>query len=311
MISVPTVLVLGAGASAPYGFPSGRGLLLEICDNLAKKEFLQGGYERTPATREHLLEFGFREHEIDAFREELLLSMQPSVDAFLENRPKYMEIGKAAMASSLIPYENPGALCRHSLKVEWYEYLFNQMGTRRHEFPSNQLSIVTFNYDRSLEYFLFTALKNAYGASDHQEVVDLLKPIQIVHVYGQLGKPHFLEPDGRAYTPEVDWRAVSKCIAEIKIIPEISEESDELCQAWKLIKQANVICFLGFGYHPMNLQRLRVNQMFTEGNLLGSAYGLKRDEQRRVKHLFRLPIILGQTHQDAVDFLRNYPVFLP
>ena len=30
MITVPTVLILGAGASIPFGFPSGRDLLLLI-----------------------------------------------------------------------------------------------------------------------------------------------------------------------------------------------------------------------------------------------------------------------------------------
>jgi hypothetical protein len=33
MIIEPTVLILGAGASADYGFPTGRKLLLDICTN--------------------------------------------------------------------------------------------------------------------------------------------------------------------------------------------------------------------------------------------------------------------------------------
>ena len=298
MIREPTVLVLGAGASAPYGFPSGRSLLLQICNNLAVGEL--------NALRQHLLKFDFGEREIDAFHEQLRLSMQPSVDAFLENRPEYMEIGKAAIALSLIPYENPEALHSRTRKLKWYEYLFNQMGARRDEFPSNRLSIVTFNYDRSLEYFLFTALKNAYGASD-QEVLDLLKSIPIIHVYGQLGKPDFLASDGRAYTQEVNLDAINKCIAEIKIIPELSQESDELTQAQELIKQAKVLCFLGFGYHPTNVERLHVNETFVGERLLGSAHGLRNAEQRRVRKLFAAKIHLGG--QDALTFLRDHPIF--
>lgn len=303
MIRKPTVIVLGAGASAPYGFPSGRGLLLEICYGLQKEHRDSGPH----LLRRNLLDFGFREHQIDTFRQELELSMQPSVDAFLEQRLEYVKIGKAAIASSLIRYENAQALYSRG-KLKWYEYLFNQMGARRDEFSSNQLSIVTFNYDRSLENFLFTALTHSYGASP-QEAVDLFKAIPIVHVYGQLGKLHLLDRDGRRYTSEVNKRAIEQCIAEIKIIPEASEESDELRQAQELISQAKVVCFLGFGYHPMNLQRLRINQTFRGERLMGSAYGLERGEQRRATSLFKATIRLGDISEDALSFLRRYPVF--
>ena len=32
MITVPTTLILGAGASEPYGFPLGVGLLNKVCE---------------------------------------------------------------------------------------------------------------------------------------------------------------------------------------------------------------------------------------------------------------------------------------
>ena len=34
MITEPTVLILGAGASAPFGFPVGRQMLIQICEHL-------------------------------------------------------------------------------------------------------------------------------------------------------------------------------------------------------------------------------------------------------------------------------------
>ena len=34
MIKIPTVFIVGAGASKPYGFPIGRELVTLICNNL-------------------------------------------------------------------------------------------------------------------------------------------------------------------------------------------------------------------------------------------------------------------------------------
>ena len=61
MIETPTVLVLGAGASMPFGFPSGKRLVALICD------LLNG---ELPTT--HLLErCGYKKKQIWEFRESL------------------------------------------------------------------------------------------------------------------------------------------------------------------------------------------------------------------------------------------------
>ncbi len=249
--------------------------------------------------------------------------MQPSVDAFLENNPKYIDIGKAAIAASLIPVEMPGSLLRsEEEEPNWYEYLFNQLGARKDEFRRNKLSIVTFNYDRSLEYFLFSALKNSYGLND-AEAADLLTAVPIVHVYGMLGQPHFLAEDGRPYSPKVTPQTIKSCASNIKIIHELSGSTDELDKAHALIKDAKTVCFLGFGYHPINVGRLQVNELMRpSARLLGSAYRLGRDEIRRAGELFKQHweritkgtrprhFVLGDTDEDILKFIKNKPVFV-
>lgn len=51
-------------------------------------------------------DMGISQQEITAFRENLLGSQQPSVDAFLEYRPEFEKVGKAAMAMILLPAED-------------------------------------------------------------------------------------------------------------------------------------------------------------------------------------------------------------
>jgi len=308
MITLPTVLVLGAGASADYDFPSGRSLMLQICNSLDTREDV--GFKKS------LLDLGFERNEIGPFATELRFSMQPSVDAFLEKRPEYMAIGKAALAGSLIPYENLSILLGRPEKPTWYEYLFNQMGASIDEFKSNQISFVTFNYDRSLEYFLYAALESSYGIGE-ERVVELLSSISIIHVYGQLGLPHYcLSENGRTYGSKVTPEAIVKCVTEIKIISALADaETEEFKQAHELIDQAEILCFLGFGYNRTNVSRLQVYK-FHGARILGSAYKMGDDEIRRAKHLLEpfskatgRPSRLGNADEDAITFIKNHPVF--
>jgi len=91
MITRPTVLVLGAGASVPYGFPTGRELLIQITDDLNPRSGDTG-------LRVTLRTLPFSDEYISEFREDLVDSNQPSVDAFIENRPSFTDIGKTSIA---------------------------------------------------------------------------------------------------------------------------------------------------------------------------------------------------------------------
>ncbi|MDZ4341559.1 MAG: hypothetical protein U1E51_03875, partial [Candidatus Binatia bacterium] len=97
MIKKPTVLILGAGASIDYGFPLGRILITNLCGSLKS--------ERDPYVK-FLVSCGFDFGLITAFRESLEFSGQPSIDAFLENRVEFLDVGKAAIACDLIPAES-------------------------------------------------------------------------------------------------------------------------------------------------------------------------------------------------------------
>jgi hypothetical protein len=87
MIRRPTVLILGAGASAEYEFPVGRSLLLQIVHEL-----------RGPSPFQFVMKAcGFSDELIKQFCRELSDSNQPSVDAFLEqhkDNTDYERLGK-------------------------------------------------------------------------------------------------------------------------------------------------------------------------------------------------------------------------
>src|SRR5215472_7632129 len=218
MITNPTVLVLGAGASADYGFPLGYTLVVQICAGLSSVD--SNLYKQ-------LLSCGFTTDEIEGFRKAFELSGQLSIDTFLEHRPEFLDIGKATIACCLIPSEDETNFYRRSGRYRWYEYLFSRMTATKEEFSRNQLSVLTFNYDRSLEHFLYLALTNSFGLQVG-EVAQLLKSIPIVHLYGKLGELPYLYSEGsRDYGQQISRYIVHLCIKAIKIVHEGAEDAEE------------------------------------------------------------------------------------
>src|SRR5262249_21509255 len=104
------------------------------------------------------------------------------------------------MAYCLIPYENRISLFQRDSynDGDWYGYLFGKLNAEFSEFSQNKLSIITFNYDRSLEYYLLTALRSSYNKTS-DECAQALEAIPIVHVYGQLGEIPYPKPGSQPY----------------------------------------------------------------------------------------------------------------
>lgn len=288
-------MVLGAGASMQYQFPSGSALKARVVHFLDQPQSLES---QILVALEHSPE------DIAKFHSALFYSGKPSVDAFLEHRTEFTAIGKAAMACALLPQEN-----RHSLFAvanSWYEYLHGRMNCPLEEFGGNAIAFITFNYDRSLECYLHTCLVNTYGLSDDQAAL-ALSEIPIIHVHGQLGRlPWQVGPDdARAYNQEMTPESVAIASKSIRVIHEDAEGDPILEEATKVINSAERLVFLGFGYLEQNITRLRLDLDRRLSFLGGTAVGLKAQEQARVRRGFRDRIVLGHEYLEVLDYLRE------
>ncbi len=123
------------------------------------------------------------------------------------------------------------------------------------EFARHKFSIVTFNYDMSLEEYLYRVFGARYE-SDPKALVDHLK---ITHVHGHLGKLSWEDPGGRVYGSERGLgpnapKRVKQAAAQIKIVCEAIPGHDrEFSIAHDLLRESKIVCFLGFGYHANNI----------------------------------------------------------
>ncbi len=103
MLTEPTVIVLGAGASCPFGYPLGKELVRLVIHAL-------GGANNS--VYKTLRNLGNTDEDISRFRYSLQYSASFSVDAFLEHNREFEQMGKAAMALILKSFEKLGRAFR-------------------------------------------------------------------------------------------------------------------------------------------------------------------------------------------------------
>lgn len=305
MITKNTVFILGAGASQPYGFPTGKPLCSQIINSSDNKNIFEACLNRfRKSSDEYDLEKKEFTERIHFFQEKLRASFFESIDTFLENNPDFMSLGKIFIAHILIKSENPESIIYGN--PNWYSYLWQHcMLSSFEELQNNKISFITFNYDRSLEFFFHTAVKHGFSRSD-AEVIQVLSNFKIFHFYGSLGSLPWQESSGYDYSSNhtlID--RYRSAIDSLHLVGKDRTKNFEM--AYNLIKKAERVVFLGFGYNKENLDRLEIKLM--EGKeVWGSAYGLEEAEKRAVQGYFRardILITLGEKEDDALSFLRK------
>ncbi|MBN1270598.1 MAG: hypothetical protein JXB04_13490 [Kiritimatiellae bacterium] len=298
MIEKPTVLILGAGSSVDYGFPTGPDLRDIIC--------AMPRNQNQHSTFYSILKYSDKIQQFELFCEKLKGSGTRSVDAFLErdDRDEFQWIGRVAIAAALFPLEDVGRLFEKS--SSWYHYLFAQMSASFDDFGRNRVSVLTYNYDRSLEFFLLHSMTNLYGRPE-SECADLLKHIPIVHMHGTLGDLPFLGEQKKAYDGAVDSRALSLAAKMIRVVHEVRNEP-QFAKAKRLLADAHTVCFLGFGYHHANLDRL--SPLPTKPRYFGMAFDMVKAERQLVSKYFPNEITFGKKKEDVATFLREHGVLM-
>ena len=116
--------------------------------------------------------------------------------------------------------------------------------SKPNDFRNNRLGLVTFNYDRSLEHYLYTAPKHRFNA---EEAIRLIKTVTVIHVHGQLGQLPWQsdeESEVRRYTPERTVETVTKAAIGIKVISETIDDNPEFVSAHALMAKAKRIYLL-------------------------------------------------------------------
>lgn len=311
MIETKTVFVLGAGAHVSYGYPSGDQLKSQVAMVLKNA---QGALDEMDLQR--LVPLGKTEGKVIGYESikhiglNLEASAHLSVDAYL-NTNSHVEgaavFGKAAIAQVLLGYENRG---RVTSDDDWISYLMSEMvhGVKgagveaaKQFAEKNKVGFVTFNYDRHLEKTLLHKLLGSYTLSP-KEAIAALRSVEICHVFGMLGD---WPDEGRTN----DWIAA---VDRIQLIHEAKEANKEVAQARRMLREAHVICILGFGYHDENITLVELGAAIgnCKGYIATSRFGMTDGEWiRRRRRLPSERLHAAGPGDKCLAVLRNLGVF--
>jgi hypothetical protein len=299
--------VLGAGASHPYRFPLGSELVDQLCSDI------------TPDSSNHVLKrlslIGHNPGSVNPFVKALREARPFSVDAFLETRREFRDVGKAAIAENLLRKESESVLDAAPPEQDWYRYILNSFflkkGPDHFKSQAHQLTIITFNFDRSFERVLFGRLKAQFGLTNDEARI-LATELHIHHVHGMLGQPSWLYPGVQNATNYGDdeREAVQAAAAGIKIVDDDidQEQLAVLEDAQVALAKADFVYFIGFGFDERNLSKLCIPESINPAaNVRATAFHLTGLETRPILRWFQKgpePKI-HLDNMDALTFVRN------
>ena len=303
MFEDKTVLILGAGASRPYGLPTSaelRDLLLgdvRAFEVLRKLEFsVINDYEK------RLVECGFRHpNQLKDFRETFFGAQRVSIDAFIGGRAEADNAGSfATFARNAIAHTVLFCEREEKLDGDWYQWLLEFLISRGKDFPRDILSVVTFNYDRSLERYLLRAFQHSFALRE-DVAAEMVDRIEVVHVYGSAG-PLPIPKLKVAGVPfgDLEYREYAA-----KFISLVSPRSPPETQrrVRELIAEARRLIFVGFGFWRENLDVLvdaETAASWHNKRVFASCAGLPRSTQIEVDS--RLGYVAGSERQPLINW---------
>ncbi|TBF42872.1 hypothetical protein [Rhizobium leguminosarum] len=288
--------VVGAGASTEYGqkvFPVGDGLRTRIEEGYNFTGRLNWG--TTDSGDKELFNAIKRRYRVQTedYQKRLAASllikdhlyMFPSIDAFIDHYDHedncVAEMGKAAIAVQIARAESRCQMApdpeRSSysfdikrLKDSWLEpFARILMDNVRdpHEIGKG-VSIICFNYDRCIEFYLIEALRRRYRI-DYSEARQIVGKMNIMHPYGTLGplpdQELMHDVSHPNFGPDVDDRFdVWSLVPNIKTYTERVEEGEALSRIHTAMADCRHLVFLGFGFTTENMKLLTTAQVAPE-----------------------------------------------
>ncbi len=280
---------------------------------------------------------------INNYADKLYYSAAISIDNFSSRADREIleKFGKATILTEILGNEQKASTKTKNelfkFRENWLRELFARffrdhktVKELKDDLTNNTLEFIIFNYDRCIEHFLFTAIKNYYSIRNAEEVYEILNCIRFHHIYGSISKMEWeidketkdLEekglPDNRlkAHKTFVEfgkhlkydddtpyYETIVSLLPNIKVIGEETAETDY----GKLIKDADIVCILGYGFLRENNELLKLSDIKkasrTKGKFHISTYKLNKYKIKYINDVFG---VAGESHDDNIyDFMRH------
>lgn len=285
MIEEPTCLILGAGASAPYGLPTTRDLrhlILPLSSEAAEETAAKFRLLAPPITNaskaqewsdylQELVESADLFFHKPAFYPKFI-GADRSIDWFLRrHESKCGEIARLLIAGVLLACER-----EDKLSGDWYQLLSEEILPRNlGSLEEGKLSVISFNYDRSFERYFLNQFEHLCDLKP-EEAKAALGRIRIEHVYGQLGAL-----DDVSYGYFEDAHRASKHIRTIRLEPD----EEVRTRIGRVLRESTYINFIGFGFDDDNIDLLGPDN-FKDKRVYSTTYGLSARTVAKARQKF-------------------------
>lgn len=308
MFTPKTVFVVGAGASCEIGLPAGDALRDRIVDmtyfedrrGFSGREFnsaIRKLCDRNPELRQHLYP------AMKQLRQGL--PNVASIDTYLDihrGNKVMIDAGKMAIVIAILEAERNSALIgKFNLRMHdpedlvfhiatneqydasWYVHfgrlLTQNIALENVDLIFDNVSFITFNYDRCIETFAFEWLKQTFGI-DEQHAANIASKLEVLHVYGSIGTLPWKGGDAPfGISDNMDFSHLAQ---GIKTFTE-SVDSEMASLIKSRIVAAETLVFLGFGWLPQNLDILDAQRQANAKRIFFSTFGVSETDRETVR----------------------------
>ncbi|MGH1403015.1 MAG: hypothetical protein ACRBDL_02115 [Alphaproteobacteria bacterium] len=319
MFNKKTVFILGAGASWHYNYPTGADLVkciiekaTELADRLASNsihikwrnnlteyfdekfsEYYQEGQDGV----DYLRNFIDRINHVDP----------PVIDYFLDWNSDWQEIGQMMISWVILDRErefeenkrngnhqrlvdqNPNPKNRYLVDAKqcddnWYRFILYKMLSDcllyQDFIQENHVHFITFNYDVSLETYLYRGLKQIQFMKSGDMQADQIKECLVdkfTHMYGSLKNNPYqgavsvikdtrnFHDNFKDYVDTLD--EIYQASRGIRTIGSFKKNDNVIQFAQKKIEEAEDVYILGYGFDESNNKRLGLKDLLSLGGL--------------------------------------------
>lgn len=302
MFTRKTVFVVGAGASVEVGLPPGSVLKTAIAKKLAVNEsgFVDEGIRQAVAV---LIEksrntISWALYQDAAIKIARAMPASLSIDNFLHthaNDEKLVTMGKLSIAACILDAERKSTLRSGQAKsvienAEKYwantfcKILTEQVQVDNLEDLFANVTIITFNYDRCIEFYVAQYL-TTYFLLKSSDANALAQKLTVLHPYGQVGQ---LPWNGRSEFLPIDFGSaihpgqLVECVDQIYTFTEQRTEPKVIQKVHQAVSTASCIVFLGFAYHDLNMAILTPDVISNPKIIYGTAFGISDKNVARI-----------------------------
>ncbi len=313
MNDLKTVFVVGAGASVEIGLPTGSRLKDEISSLFNFSKTLSSSQN---TVNDILYELSISDgQEYNEYRQACAIISQSmalsrSIDNFIESRAENHRIAvcaKIAIALLISIAEQKSFLFHDQKKggryldfgrkelantwiVKFFQLLSERATLAEVQRRLSNIQFIIFNYDRCIEHALLHALCIVYCV-DRETASNVLRAANFYHPYGVIGPILEHGNENVEYGQQLFASDLKKAVSRIKTFTESIDRRDVPLSNKDFIRDAGRVVFLGFGFHPINMDRLMGRSEGTAKTVMATTCGLSQSNIEEVRE--RIPPVLN------------------